>query len=133
MHELDLYDNISNKTINNYIHIGRPNHDLNYAVGEDFCLEQTTENSFFTVICSLEYPVTPPPIFQFSIFQNVTPLLDTYALENFTSNISDLEKSMSMSGTILPDELDITIVCNVSNANGNDTASTFISLCSKFQ
>ena len=115
-----------------YIYLGRPNRELHYFIGEDFCLEQTIENSYFTVTCSLQYPVSPQPEFQFSIFQNDTSLLDTYALANFTRTISESEKSLSMNGNVLPDELGITIVCHVSNINGNDTARTVITLCRKF-
>ena len=112
--------------------IGRPNHDLQYYIGENFCLEQTTEN-IFNITCSLEYPVTPPPVFQFRIFQNDTLLFDTHALDNFTSSTSNLSMSLSISGTILPSELGITVTCNVSNINGCDMASTEITLCGKFQ
>ena len=125
---------IINMSIWNDTHIiGLPNHDLHYLIGENFCLERAVENSYFIINCSLEYPVTPLPDFQFSIFQAATLLFDTDALNNFTSNITELEKILSISGTMLPDKLGITVVCNVSNTNGYDTASTEITLCSKFQ
>ena len=111
--------------------LGRPNHDLHYFIGENFCLEDAMEN---TITCSLQYPVSPPPVFQFSILsQNDTLLLNADALDNFTSTILGSEKSLSLSGTILPEELGITIVCTVSNPNGNDTARTSLTLCGKFQ
>ena len=116
-----------------YPYIERPNHDLHYSIGEDFCLEETTENSFFTVSCSLTYSVSPRPVFQFRIFQNATLLLDSYDLDNFTSTTSESEKWLSINGTILPEELGITIECYIFNTNGNDSASTLLTRCSKCQ
>ena len=90
---------------------------------------------FFTVICR-QFPVNPAPEIQLSIMQ-VIGGVDTYLngskLDIFTRNITEIEQSLSVSGLLSLSDGPIKIICEVSNINGNDSATTFVKFCSKLQ
>lgn len=111
------------------------NHKLHYFIGENFCLEESVEEHFFTVTC-IQFAVNPIPEIQLSIIRIVDGIdtyLDRSNIDVFTSNISEKEYSLSVSGTISFSEGYIKVICEVSNANGNDSATTFVTPCSKFK
>ena len=93
------------------------------------------EEHFFTVTC-IQFAVNPIPEIQLSIIRIVDGIdtyLDRSNIDVFTSNISEKEYSLSVSGTISFSEGYIKVICEVSNANGNDSATTFVTPCSKFK
>ena len=103
------------------INIVKPNHELLYFVGTDFCVEDPM-NFQSTIICQLEQDPIPAPDFVWNVTLNGTQLPSDY--ENGTLNLT---------GPITLDNTSrIYVICDVSNIFGSDTANTSISLCSKF-
>lgn len=106
----------------------RPNHDLRYPIGYNFCLEEPTDRYRFTIQCELESLVHPIANFHFHVTQNSSgtdlPLYN-YAV----MNKSETTQILVMNDGIDLTEGDITVVCQVINSNGNDNATTYISIC----
>ena len=107
----------------------KPNHKLNYTVGTDFCLEDT---SFpFVIICRLKEEPIPLPEFQWKIALNETDI-----------TVGDIEVSgtyfnndtLTFSGSVIT-ELDqysiLSVNCIASNFFGGDTGNTSIIICGK--
>ena len=105
-------------------YIDRPNHELKYPIGADFCLEESMDEYFFTIYCSLQYSVNPIPDFQFYITQNSTRLDEIYTVNiiSDTSRILTINKSFSLSEGV-------EVVCNVSNTFGHDIVNTSVRIC----
>lgn len=81
---------------------------------------------YFSISCTLQYPVNPVPRFQFFVTQNSTQLGDIYP-ENVTSETSRIltvNQSFSLSEGI-------EVVCNVSNIYGSDSVVTSVRICGK--
>lgn len=90
------------------------------------------EGNLFTINCSLDSHVIPTPEFQFYVTQTsngVDELLSNYTMN--VSVISQTAQSLSINGSFLLSESAIKIVCNVSNINGSDSATTYVNLCGK--
>ena len=109
----------------------KPNHNLQYDIGTDFCIEDPVSTSFhLTINCPLIQEPQPLPDFQWNVTLNGTEiLLDDQELSVLTEN-----GSLTLNGTVnigfdQTSTLDVT--CEVSNIFGNDTVNTSISLCRK--
>ena len=105
----------------------KPNHELQYNIGTDFCVEDPMSSKFHSIItCQLEEDALPTPEFLWNITFNGTEF-----------NITFERSFYYIRRLIGPIKLDITstlsldIECFVSNMFGNDTATTSISLCGK--
>ena len=108
----------------------KPNHELQYNIGTDFCVEDPMSSKFHSIItCQLERDALPTPEFLWNIIVNGTEFNLTFERGFYYEN-----DSLWLIG---PMELDLTsilsldIECYVSNIFGNDTATTSISLCGK--
>ena len=115
------------------LYIAKPNHKLNYSVGTDFCLEETSFS--FTIVCRLdENKPTPSPLpaFQWlTTFKSnetvgnitVTATVDTTYFDNDT---------LIFSGDAIA-ELDhysvLNVTCNATNNFGHDNATTSVKIC----
>ena len=104
----------------------KPNHELQYNIGTDFCVEDPMSfNS--TIICQLVEDALPPP----EILWNVTINGTEFNL-TFSSNFYYDNDTLRLVGPIkLDNSSALDIMCHASNIFGNDTATTSISLCSK--
>ena len=106
----------------------KPNHELQYKIGTDFCVEDPMSfNS--TIICQLVEDALPPP----EILWNVTINGAEFNLIS-SSNVyyGFKNDSLRLLGNItLDNSSTLDIMCHASNIFGNDTATTSISLCSK--
>ena len=109
----------------NIIATDRPNSELQYPIGANFCLEES-EEYYFSISCSLQYHVNPAPRFQFYLTQNSTQLD-----ENYTVNvISETSRVLTVNRSYLLSE-SIEIICSVSNIHGNDSVMTSVRICGK--
>ena len=114
------------------LYIVKPIHKLNYSVGTDFCLEETSFS--FTIVCRLENEPTPSPLpaFQWlTTFKSnetvdsitVTATVDTMYFENDT---------LIFSGDAIA-ELDrcsvLNVTCIATNNFGSDNATTSVKIC----
>lgn len=117
-----------------YIHAVKPNHDLQYNIGTDFCIEDPTNNFHSMVICQLDQEPNPRPEFRWTTTLNRNNL-SFDDLNNLSLSVSDTENdTIIINGTIMigfdqNSTLDVT--CEVANSIGKDTGKTSISLCSK--
>ena len=106
----------------------KPNHNLMYRVGPDFCIEDPTNTPFQVLItCPLANKPQPPPEFQWTILYNDSELdlNDLPSLQVFTE--SDM---LNLSGVVeLGENVMLTIACTVENEYGSDEEITLISLC----
>ena len=110
-------------------YIERPNHDLFYTVGTDFCLEDMdTVLPNMTMECSLGNDPDPPPEFSFTVERMLSN--DSEVLHSQMSDDSILQ----LNGTTLislfnMDTMFITVTCNVSNLIGSTDSTTVITVC----
>ena len=110
----------------------KPNHNLQYDIGTDFCIEDPVNTSFhLTIDCPLTKELHSLPDFQWKVILNGTEiLLDDHELSVLTEN-----DRLALNGTVSigfdQTSMTLDVTCEVSNRFGNDTANTSISLCSK--
>ena len=105
-------------------YIERPNHDLLYTVGTDFCLEDMdTVLPIMTMECSLGNDPDPLPEFSFTV-------------ERMLSNNSQMSNDGILQlnrATLLSlfnmDTMFITVTCTVSNLFGSTNSTTVITVC----
>ena len=109
----------------NIIATDRPNSELQYPIGANFCLEES-EEYYFSISCSLQYHVNPAPRFQFYLTQNSTQLDENYTVNviSETSHVLTVNRSFLLSESI-------EIICSVSNIHGNDSVMTSVRICGK--
>ena len=115
----------------------KPNHELQYGIGSNFCLEDPT--SFFQLMinCSLIQDPQPPPEFRWTLTYNSTNLSlnsEDNIMYHHGLSVYQENETLTLNGALLDGldgDLRIYITCNVSNIYGNDSRSTSISLCGK--
>ena len=104
----------------------KPNHELLYNIGTDYCVEDPMSTVFYSSItCELIQTALPQPEFLWNVTLNGTELS--------SSNVYCENDTLTLIGPIKLDNtstLDVT--CDVSNIFGSDSAITSISLCSRF-
>lgn len=114
--------------------VDRPNHKLQYPIGVNFCLEESTdEYYYFTLNCSLESAVDPVAEFLFDVTQysnGVAIPLSSNTADITINIISETSQSVTVNGTFSLSE-GVSIACSVSNMNGNDSLMTTLSHCGK--
>ena len=113
----------------------KPNHELQYNIGTDFCVEDPMSSNFHSIItCQLERDALPIPEFLWNINENGTDSEVNFDLLTFKRDFYYENDSLRLIGPIrldLTSTLSLNIECYVSNMFGNDTATTSISLCGK--
>ena len=113
----------------------KPNHELQYNIGTDFCIEDPTNVNFhLMVVCQLKGEPEPPPNFHWTITLNETKVtfddLEDYGLSANT----ELNDNLVLTGIIMVgfDQNSIlNVTCFVENSFGSDTKNSSISICSK--
>ncbi len=107
----------------------KPNHELQYNIGTDFCVEDPMNSKFYsTIICRLEEDALPTPEFLWNVTLNGTEFNSTFASNLYYEN----GRSLRIIGPIKLDRTStLDIICHVSNIFGIDTATTSVSLCGK--
>ena len=119
----------------------RPNHNLSYTVGNNFCLEDVDSllpSASITLECLLGNEPDPLPEFIFTIetseftfaTENQTILLGPEIVRIPTSNDSILQLSAMEIQSLFMDTSFI-VSCMASNSFGSDIATTFITICGK--
>ena len=112
-------------------YIERPNHDLFYTVGTDFCLEDMdTVLPIMTMECSLGNDPDPLPEFSFTVEKMLSN--DSEVLHSQMSIAND--SILQLNGTTLlslfnMDTMFITVTCNVTNLFGSTNSTTVITVC----
>ena len=109
----------------------KPNHNLYYDIGTDFCLENPSNtNILLRIYCPLERAPLPDPIFKWTMILNETEM------NVEASNLQGLGVHMFSEGNgnidlnaIIGNYTTITVKCTVENPFGNDTETTIISVC----
>ena len=122
---MTVYAHVSySKELRTTIHAVKPNHELEYNIGADFCVEDPMSTSFHsTITCLLVRDAIPPPDFRWNVTLNGTEL---------TSNSEYVNDTLFLTGPIgLDNTSTLEVICEVSNDFGSDSANTSISLCSK--
>ena len=113
----------------------KPNHELQYNIGTDFCVEDPMSSKFHSIItCQLEGDALPTPEFLWNVTVNGTDSEVKFNLLSFERDFYYENDSLRFVGPInfdLTSTLSLDIECYVSNMFGNDTATTSISLCGK--
>lgn len=108
-----------------------PNHKLHYPVGVNFCLEDSIEVIGVTVNCSLQTNINPVAEFNFIVTHNSQGV--TLPLHGDVNVISESSQSVTVAINVsLLLSGVISVNCDVSNVNGNDSASTNVTLCGEF-
>ena len=124
------------QNINNYYHqTARPNHNLLYDVGANFCLEEPMNTTFYSsIVCRLARRPVPLPEFQWRITLNESVLTSDEISAYIDSTIYDND-TLVFSGNMIA-EFDqysvLNITCDARNTFGNDIGITSISVCSTY-
>jgi hypothetical protein len=114
----------------------RPNHDLSYTIGTNFCLELESPlnimmNSFWVVSCrQLANQPIPPPTFLLTI-EIVKTEMETELLMTTDQNLTFYNLNSTINTLLERNTSAIRVTCNVSNNFGSDNASTMIEPCGK--
>ena len=119
------------------VYTERPNHELVYPIGVDFCLESA--DSFpdnITIVGELAVIVAPLPTLTFEIHTmtgNSSRLLNNFTL---TTNLRERTYKRSLtqddfSGLFEDEYSEIRLTFHFENPLGNDTDSTLIRVCCK--
>ena len=110
-------------------YIERPNHDLLYTVGTDFCLEDMdTVLPIMTMECSLGNDPDPLPEFSFTVERMLSN--NSEVLHSQISNDHILQlKGTTLLSLFNMDTMFITVTCNVSNLFGSNDNTTVITVC----
>lgn len=112
--------------------IGRPNHNLTYSIGADFCLEN--EDSFedgVTIYCHVANEPYPPPQFTLTVLKrnsNGVRQLLTVSEETHDRSIIFLNQTTLFS-LFENDTMLIDVTCTVNNSYGSNNKSTSIRHC----
>ena len=112
----------------------KPNHNLHYKIGTDFCLENpSSTNVLLRIDCPLERDPLPEPIYNWTMILNETEvnLKASHQRSLGVHTFSEGSPSIDLNATIaLRNYTTITVKCTVENLFGNDTETTTISVCS---
>ena len=114
--------------------IERPNHNLSYSVGTNFCLEDM--DSLLPNIaleCSLSNEPDPLPRFNFTVERTLLNSSSMEMLQMQTSNDSVLQlNETTLLSLFSADTESITVTCVVYNTFGNFNDSTSIIICGMY-
>jgi hypothetical protein len=114
----------------------RPNNDLMYTIGTNFCLElesplNTIMNPNWVVSChQLANQPIPPPTFLMTI-EIVKTEIETELLMTTDHNLTFYNLNLTINTLLERNTSAIRVTCIVSNDFGSDNASTMIEPCGK--
>ena len=105
---------------------------MQYNIGTDFCLEDPTTNFYLWITCLLIQDPLPPPEFQWIL--NSRDLSSEVMYHYHGLSVYQDGNTLTLNGTLdqLNNSLILDIICVVENMYGNDTESTSINLCGKY-
>ena len=108
----------------------KPNHNLQYDIGIDFCIEDLVNTSLrLTINCPLEREPQPPPQFEWNITLNGIELpyqeITIFGLSAYTEN-----DTLNLNGTI-GIGFGLNVTCMAFNRYGMDIKETSIVPCGK--
>ena len=113
----------------------KPNHNLHYEIGTDFCLENpSSTNVLLRIDCPLEREPLPEPIYNWTMILNETEVnlkansLRSLGVHTYSEDSPSIDLDYATIG--FRNYTTITIKCMVENSFGNDTQTTTISICS---
>ena len=116
------------------IYADKPNHNLEYGIGMDFCLENPSNISILLRIdCPLEATPLPEPIYEWTMILNETEvILEASNLQSLgVHTLSKNNQSIDLNATVaLRNYATIILKCTVKNLFGDDNETTTISVCS---
>ena len=112
----------------------RPNHNLSYTVGNNFCLEDVDSllpSTSITLECLLGNEPYPLPEFTF-IIESQSVLFGPVIRRISTSNDGILQLSaIDIQFRFMDTSFTVTVSCMASNSFGSDIATTVIFICGK--
>ena len=114
--------------------IERPNHNLSYSIGTDFCLEEADSLlPNITLECSLANEPVPPPEFNFTIERTLLNSSSTEMLwmQMSTESILKLNET-ALRSPFSAGTVSITILCVVHNIFGSCHSATSITNCGMY-
>ena len=114
------------------MYIGRPNHNLTYSIGADFCLEN--EDSFedgVTIYCQVANEPYPPPQFTLTaLTRNINGIRQLPIMSEETHNRSIIFLNQTTLFSLFEnDTMVIDVTCTVNNSYGSNNMSTSIRHC----
>ena len=110
----------------------RPNNDLSYIIGQNFCLEdETSFPNGISVHCPLKYKPFPEATFAITATQ-VLNNGSRQELTKMTKNYLFLDRE-DLSPLFDDVTQHVNVTCRVYNSVGDDTNSTIIRRCSKYK
>ena len=113
--------------------VDKPNHDLQYDIGTDFCIEDPMNTSFhLTINCPLTQELLIPPHYQWSAFFNGISLEEISTIGISAHAETDTLTLSGIISVVFDQASKINITCEVSNVFGSDTEKTLISMCGKY-
>ena len=116
-----------------YYNTVRPNHDLEYTIGTNFCLEtQSLMNKMmgrnWVVSCQLSNDPIPSPTFMMTI-EAVKTEIETELSMPLDMELIFLDLNSTITSLMEQDTSAIRVTCIVSNDFGSDNATTMIKPC----
>ena len=118
-----------------YYNIVRPNHDLKYTIGTNFCLEtQSPLNTImrrnWVVRCQLSNEPIPSPIFMMTIEVVKTEIeIELSMPVDMDPELVFYDLNSTINSLMEQDTSAIRVTCIVSNDFGSDNATTMIKPC----
>ena len=114
-------------------YVEKPNHNLYYQIGTDFCLENPSNTTIpLQVDCPLEREPLPAPTYEWIMILNETEvILEATNLQSLGVHpFHEDKRSIHLNATVaLRNYTTINLECMVKNFYGNDTETTSISVC----
>ena len=111
----------------------KPNHNLHYEIGTDFCLENPSNtNVLLRIDCPLEREPLPEPIYKWTMILNETEVtlkasnLQSLGVHMFSEGSQNIDLDTAIA---LRNYTTITVKCTVENSFGNDTETTTFGIC----
>lgn len=114
----------------------KPNHNLQYDIGAEFCIEDPVNISFHLMInCLLTQALQTPLQFQWNVTLNGRDLSQE-ELTSFGLSAYNESSTFTLDGVINigfgQTSTLIIVTCEVSNDFGNDAKKTLINVCGKY-
>lgn len=117
----------------------RPNHDLKYTIGTNFCLEDSPLNrrgmQNWEVSCQLANQPIPPPMFNMTIellmdgMKTELSVPPNLIIDETDMNLAFYDLNLTVHFLFEQNISAIRVKCVVSNTFGSDNASTLIEPC----
>lgn len=110
----------------NFIHTVRPNHNLSYSIGTDFCLEhmESFQGGVF-IYCQLSNSPFPAPKFNMI----ATRIGEDSSVELLNRMKGNIFLNKTILKPLFENETVVNVSCRVSNSFGSDEMTTLIKAC----